>query len=177
MEVAMRLALFIAVLVAAAGPVAADDIWTKFRSDVDAFSVEFPYIPTVQEPLPLVVGDVTVATKLYALDMDETDYLVSVSEYSNKMLISNPQLFLDSLIRKQSEGGSLELNSPIEVSGSPGREAAFTAADGSRVRAYEIYADGKLYQVVVRDKGKEHRAAQKDATRFLKSFKFVAESG
>ncbi|HLF58342.1 MAG TPA: hypothetical protein VI732_01805 [Alphaproteobacteria bacterium] len=170
----MRLLISAAIFFAAwSSAAAADDIWTKFRSDADGFSVEFPYTPTAQEPLPLVVGDVTVASRSYALDLDKTAYLVSVSEYSNKLLISNPQMFLDSLVRKQSAGGAVEDNSPIEVGGNPGREVVFTAADGAWVHAYEIYASGKLYQIVFREKGKDHGGSHKDAARFLKSFRFI----
>jgi len=169
----MRLAVTLLFLTALLpGAAAADDIWTKFRSDADRFAVEFPYTPTAQEPLPLLVGDVKVATRSYALEMGKESFLVSVSAYSNRLLVSNPKLFLASLAAEQTRGAAVEDNSPIEVGGNPGREIVFTTAKGEWVRAYEIFASGKLYEVVFRDGGKDG-GARKHAARFLKSFRFV----
>jgi hypothetical protein len=173
MRLAIPLFVLSAMLSAAA---AAEDVWTKFKSEADGFSIEFPYTPAAQEALPLVVGDITVATRGYGLEMDTDSYLVSVSEYSNKLLISNPQMFLDSLIRKQSQGATVSFNSPIEVGGNPGREVVFTADDDEWVHAREIYASGKLYQIVFREKGKTHGDSREDAARFVKSFRFIGGS-
>ena len=165
------LAFLLAAMLSAAA--AAADIWTKFISEPDGFSIEFPYTPTVHEPLPLLVNNVTVSTRGYALNMGKESYLVSVSEYSNKLLISNPQLFLDSLVRKQSQGATVYFNSPVEVGGNPGREVVFAAADDEWIHARDIYASGKLYQVVFREKGKAQSNAREDAARFVKSFRFT----
>ena len=163
----MRRIVLLAALLAVSTAASADEIWTKFHSKAEGFAVEFPYTPTMQEPLPLVVGDVTVATRSFALDMDKTTYLVSVSDYSNKTMITNPPLFLDSLTRKQTEGTKVDSNAPIEVSGHPGREVKFTAGNGDWVHAYELFASGRLYQVVFRDSSKDRAAARRDSERFL----------
>ena len=173
----MRLFLPAIVLMAVwSGGAAAADNWTKFRSDADGFSIEFPYTPTTQEPLPLVVGGVTIATRSYALDLDKQAYLVSVSALSNRLFVSNPMVFLDSLVKEQTAGAEVETNSPVEIDGNPGRDVVFTTAEGELVYAREIYAAGTLYQIVVRDKAKDHRAAKADAARFLKSFRLGAAS-
>ncbi len=155
---------------------AADDNWTKFRSGVDGFSVEFPGAPSVLEPLPLVVGNVTITTRTYGLVADKQSYLVSVADLSNRLLVSNPKLFLDSLVKEQTENAAVENNSPVEIDGNPGRDVVFTTDAGELVRTREIYVSGTMVEVVFRDKAKDHRASKADAARFLKSFRLGAAS-
>jgi len=173
----MRFILPAAILLALwSGGAAADDTWTKFRSDSDGFSVEFPGVPSMLEALPLVVSNVTIKTRTYGFVADTQSYLVSVSDLSNRLLVSNPKVFLDSLVKEQSAGAEIENNSPIEIDGNPGREVTFTTGDGELVRAREIYVSGTIVQVVFRDKAKDHRAAKPDAARFMKSFHFGTAS-
>ena len=174
----MRYVMSVLVLLAVwSGDAAADDTWTKFHSDTDGFSVEFPGVPSILEALPLVVGNVTVKTRTYGFVADKQSYLVSVSDLSNRLLVSNPKVFLDSLVKEQSGGAEVQNNSPVEIDGNPGREVSFTTDDGELVRAREIYVSGTIVQVVFRDKAKDHRAAKADGARFMKSFHFGAASG
>lgn len=174
----MRLLLSVLVLWALwSGAAAADDTWTKFHSETDGFSVEFPGVPSMLEALPLVVSNVTIKTRTYGFVADKQTYLVNVSDLSNRLLVSNPKVFLDSLVKEQSAGGEIDTNAPIEIDGSPGREVTFATGDGELVRAREIYVSGTIVQVIFRDKAKDHRAAKADAARFMKSFHFGASSG
>lgn len=158
------------------GAAAADDSWTKFRSEADGFAVEFPGQPSVLEPLPLVVGNVTVTMRTYGFAADKQSYLVSVADLSNRLLVSNPKVFLDSLVREQTANAAVENNSPIEIDGNPGRDVVFTTDAGELVRAREIYVSGTMVEVVFRDEAKDHRASKADAARFLKSFHLGAAS-
>ena len=173
----MRLMLPAALLLALwSGGAAPDDTWTKFHSDADGFSVEFPGPPLELEPLPVVVSNVTIKTRTYGFVADKQSYLVSVSDLSNRLLVSNPKVFLDSLVKEQSAGAEVETNSPIEIDGNPGREVVFRTDNGELVRAREIFVSGTMVQVVFRDKAKDHRAAMPDAARFMKSFHFGTAS-
>lgn len=173
MRLLLSAAVFATVL---AGAAVADDAWVKFSSKADGFSVEFPGAPTTHEPLPLFIDNVTIATRTYSFDQDKDAYLVSVATYSNKLFVSNPQLYLDTLVREQTKDATVDSNAPIEIDGNPGREAVFETADGDRIRAKEIFASGTLYQIVFREKGKDHDGSHPDAKRFLKSFRLIPAS-
>jgi hypothetical protein len=165
-----RLAVFGAlVLAAAAGPGRAQD-WKEYAYPDAGFSAQFPAPPNVTQ-LQYEAAGVAAPAKVYAAHQGSADYSVIVVDLTASALDSKAAI--DGAVKDFAASGAIKVDVTERIDRVFGRELTVEGKDGGRTATAIFYVDRKLYVLA----GRTDLAGAPRAVRFQQSLQFVDAEG
>lgn len=146
-----------------------------FRLQLGHASVELPAEPTVQQTaVNSIHGQVHTFSYETSGRQTNLDYLLNLSHYPDGFKIKNEDVFYRSLLYKLADrvSGVLIKEEDIKFNKFKGKYIEMGSGTDVLYRGYFLYADNRLYQVMVR--GPEDSAYSNFAEKFLRSFHLSA---
>jgi hypothetical protein len=165
----MRLFMLVPVILAVAGPAAAES-WQEYSYPDYSFRVSFPAEPQIEITTYRITDDRAVEAHVYAVHRQDAEFTITVAELADPA--PEEAAVIDHAIKTLSAGGEVKVNIPHRINRVFGRQLSIMQGDGSRTAAALFDYNGRLYQI----EGKSLPTggdATADTIRFVQSLIFT----